>query len=100
MERYVSWDIASKANKWQGQNVVRWRSEEFDRLWKSAETELDPVKRAGLFIRMNDLVIQNGVVVPILWRSNVSAVAGKLRGAETSAWDSDMWRLGHWYREA
>jgi peptide/nickel transport system substrate-binding protein len=100
MERYVSWDIASKANKWQGQNVVRWRSEEFDRLWKSAETELNPVKRAGLFIRMNDLVIQNGVVVPILWRSNVSAVAGKLRGAETSAWDSDMWRLGHWYREA
>ncbi len=100
MERFVSWDIASKANKWQGQNVTRWRSEEYDRLWKAAETELDPVKRAALFIRMNDLVIQNAVVVPVLWRSSVAAVSNKLRAADSSPWDSDLWRLAHWHREA
>jgi len=100
MERFVSWDIASKANKWQGQNVVRWRSEEYDRLWRAAETELDPVKRSALFIRMNDLVIQNAVVVPVLWRSGVSAVSSKLRNADSSPWDSDLWRLASWHREA
>jgi peptide/nickel transport system substrate-binding protein len=100
MERFVSWDIASRANKWQGQNVVRWRNEEYDRLWKAAEAELDPVKRATHFIRMNDLVIDHAVVVPILWRSLASAVSLKLRGAETSAWDSDLWRLASWYRDA
>jgi peptide/nickel transport system substrate-binding protein len=100
MLRYASWEIASKANKWQGQNVVRWRSEEYDRLWKAAEVELDPVKRAALFIRMNDLVIQNAVVIPVLWRNAVSAVSLKLRNAETSPWDSDLWRLASWYREA
>jgi len=57
MRQFVSWDIAQKANHWTGRNVVRWASAEYDRLWKEARTELDPVKRAALFIRMNDLVI-------------------------------------------
>jgi peptide/nickel transport system substrate-binding protein len=34
---------------------TRWRNEEYDRLWKSREAEMDPVKRAAMFIRMNDL---------------------------------------------
>ena len=29
---------------------------------------MDPVKRAAHFIRMNDLVVQNKVVVPLVWR--------------------------------
>jgi peptide/nickel transport system substrate-binding protein len=29
----------------------RWRNEEYDRLWRAAEREMDPVKRAALFIR-------------------------------------------------
>ena len=40
------------------------RNEEYDRSWKAAETEMDPVKRAAHFIRMNDLLIQNVVVDP------------------------------------
>ena len=32
---------------------------------------MDPVKRAALFIKMNDLVIQNVVVIPVLWRNGV-----------------------------
>lgn len=26
MNRYCSWEIASKANKWQGRNVTRWQT--------------------------------------------------------------------------
>ncbi len=57
----------------------------------------DPVKRAALFIRMNDLVIQNGVVIPVLWRNGV-AVATKLRGLDLSGWDTYLWRLPYWYK--
>ena len=46
----------TKANKWQGRNITRWRNEEYDQPTAPAEGELDPVKRAALFIRMNDLV--------------------------------------------
>ncbi len=52
---------------------MRWANAEYDRLWKQAATELDPVKRAALFIRMNDLVIEDVVVIPVVWRHDVLA---------------------------
>jgi len=99
MLQFTSWEAASKDNKWQGRNITRWRSEEYDKLFRSAESELDPVKRAALFIKMNELVIQNVVVIPVVFRPRVAAVATTLR-MEQSGWDSDFWALHNWYREA
>jgi peptide/nickel transport system substrate-binding protein len=56
------------------------------------------VKRAALFVKMNDLVIQNVVVVPIVWRNKVHAVSSRLRGHEISGWDNDTAYLFNWYR--
>ncbi len=100
MLQFVSWEIFSKENKWQGRNITRWRNEESDRLWKAAATEMDPVKRAALFIRINDLLIQNVVVIPIIWRNVVAGASGKLKGTDISGWDSNLWHLAYWYREA
>ena len=100
MDQFVSWEIARKANNWAGQNVVRWSNGEYDRLWKQAATELDPVRRAALFIRMNDLLIEDVVVIPIVWRHEVVAVSHQLQGMELTSWDSNLWDLAHWYREA
>ncbi len=100
MRLFVSWEIAQKANNWAGRNFVRWANAEYDRLWKQAETELDPVKLAALFIRMNDLLIEDGVVIPVVWRKEVSAVSHTLRGMALSPWDSILWDLAFWYREA
>jgi peptide/nickel transport system substrate-binding protein len=100
MDPFVSWEVAAKENKWAGRNNTRWRNEDYDRAWKAAEQEMDPVKRAAHFIRMNDLIVQNVVMVPITWRSNISAVASKLRNTDICGWDSSFWNLTHWYREA
>ncbi|HSF31550.1 MAG TPA: peptide ABC transporter substrate-binding protein [Candidatus Tectomicrobia bacterium] len=100
MRFFVSWEIAQKANNWAGRNSVRWANAEYDRLWKQAETEMDPVKRAALFIRMNDLLIEEVVVIPVVWRQEVSAVSHTLRGLALSPWDSILWDLAFWYREA
>jgi peptide/nickel transport system substrate-binding protein len=100
MDPFVSWEIATKANNWAGRNNTRWRNEEYDRAWKAAESEMDPVKRAALFIRMNDLLTQNNVIVPITWRANISAISNKLRNTDICGWDSSFWNLTHWYREA
>jgi peptide/nickel transport system substrate-binding protein len=100
MNQFTSWEVAAKANKWQGRNITRWRSEEYDRAYSAADTELDPVKRAALFIKMNDLVIQNAVVIPVLWRNGVAASATKLRGMDLTGWDSTFWHLAYWYRQA
>jgi len=96
MNQFTSWEVAGKANKWQGRNITRWRSAEYDTLYRAAETELDPVKRAALFIAMNDLVIKNVVVIPVVFRSRVAAISNRLKDAAQSGWDSDFWNLRNW----
>ena len=99
MNQFVSWQIASKENKWQGTNLTRWHSEEYDRAYKTAQVELDPVKRAALFIRLNEILIENRVLVPIVNRPTVSALSSKLR-AQLSGWDVDLFLLQDWYRDS
>ena len=98
MRVFISQEVATKDNKWSGRNITRWRNDDYDRLWKAAETEMDPVKRAAQFIRMNDMVIQNGVVIPVNWRNGVAAAATKLRGIDLTGWDSNLWRLPYWHK--
>jgi len=98
MLQYVSWEVATKANKWQGRNIVRWQNAEADKLYNQAQTELDPVKRAALFIKMNDLIVADNVL-PLLHRAKVSAVIAKLH-APQSGWDNDLWDLPDWWKEA
>jgi peptide/nickel transport system substrate-binding protein len=99
MRQFVSWEIASKENKWQGRNIVRWRNDEYDKAFKAAEAELDPVKRAALFIAMNDMVVGDPCVIPVVYRPRVSGVSRRLH-ASLSGWDNDLWDLKNWYREA
>jgi peptide/nickel transport system substrate-binding protein len=49
---------------------------------------------------MNDLVIQDVVVIPVLWRNGVSASSARLRSMDLTGWDSTLWRLAHWYEQA
>jgi peptide/nickel transport system substrate-binding protein len=99
MMQFLSSEIASKENKWQGRNITRWRSEEYDKAFRAAESELDPVKRAALFIRMNDLVCGGPATVPVVNRPKVSAVSHKLH-LSISGWDNDLSNLADWYRDA
>ena len=98
MNQFTSWEVATKENKWQGRNITRWRSEAYDKLFRAAESELDPVKRAALFIEMNELVCGDHAVIPVVYRPRVSARANTLR-CMTSGWDTDMGDIRAWYRE-
>lgn len=98
MQQYVSWQFSSKENKWQGRNLPRFKVEEADRLHKAADQELDPVKRAELYIKMNDVVIAEGYVLPLLYRAEVGALA-KSMVAPLSGWDVSLSSLSEWYRE-
>jgi peptide/nickel transport system substrate-binding protein len=98
MRQFLSSEIASKANKWQGRNTTRWQSPEFDAAFEAAKSELDPVKRAALFIKMNDMVVGDHAVIPDVYRPRVSGMSRQLR-APISGWDNDVWDLRNWYRE-
>jgi peptide/nickel transport system substrate-binding protein len=97
--QFLSSEAAAKANKWQGRNITRWQNVDFDRLYHASENELDPVKRAALFVAMNDLLISDVVVIPVVTRPGVVAMSNKLH-APMSGWDNNTWALQDWYRDA
>ena len=99
MDQYTSWEVSSKANKWLGRNICRYRSEEYDKTYRAGEQELDPVKRAALFIRLNDMVVKDNAVIPLITRPRARGANLKLVST-LSGWDLDFSTLQNWYREA
>jgi peptide/nickel transport system substrate-binding protein len=99
LRQFLSTEVATKANKWQGRNITRWQNAEYDAAHKAAQVELDPVKRAALLIKCNELAVNNYVVIPVVARLGVAAVKDKLT-CELTGWDNNTWQLADWYREA
>ena len=99
MEQWTTDQISQKANKWSSRNLVRWSNAEYDAAFKAAQVEFDGVKRAAMFIKMNDLVINDFHVIPLFARPRPRGSALKLN-APLSAWDNDTCFLGAWSRDA
>ncbi|MBR0718722.1 peptide ABC transporter substrate-binding protein [Bradyrhizobium liaoningense] len=99
MKRYISSQVATKENKWQGQNFPRYVNKDYDALIAAAETETDPVKRAALYIKCNDLLWQDTVFIPVMHRLKVEAASNTLRPA-ISGWANETDNIQDWYREA
>jgi peptide/nickel transport system substrate-binding protein len=99
MRRYHSRYVATKENKWQGTNFPRFVNQEYDATIDAAENEIDPVKRAALYIKSNDLLWQETVAIPVMHRIKVGASANTLRPV-MSGWANDLDNLQDWYREA
>jgi peptide/nickel transport system substrate-binding protein len=98
MEQFTTDQIAQKANKWASRNLVRWSNKEYDETFKAAQVELDPAKRAALFIKLNDLVVGDKHIIPLFARPRPYGVGNKLQPV-LSAWDNMTWALGYWYKD-
>jgi peptide/nickel transport system substrate-binding protein len=98
MNQFCSWEASTKENKYQGRNTTRWQSKEYDDTYKAAQTELDPAKRAAMFIKMNDLVVNDNAVIPVVYRRGASGQAKNLV-CELSGWDNNTWDLQNWFKE-
>ena len=99
MEQFTTEQMSQKANKWASRNLVRWSNAEYDATFKAAQVELDPVKRAAMFIKLNDLVVNDKHVIPLFGRPRPYGVINKLNPV-LSAWDNSTWAVGYWYKDA
>ena len=99
MRRWHSRFVATKENKWQGTNFPRWVNKDYDAAIDAAENETDPVKRAALYMKCNDLMLQDTVFIPAMHRLKVEAAANTLRPV-VSGWANETDNLFDWYREA
>jgi peptide/nickel transport system substrate-binding protein len=96
MQRWVSTEIAQKANSWSKPNINRYQNPAFDALWNQAAAELDPVKRAGYFQKMNQIIIDDAIDIPITARNAVAVAKSNLKGTDLSTWSSDLYKLAYW----
>ncbi|MBR0792134.1 peptide ABC transporter substrate-binding protein [Bradyrhizobium manausense] len=97
LNQCVSWEIANKDNKWLGRNISRWSDPEADKAYKAAQNELDPVKRAALLIKVNEIFCEANILVPLLSRNIVGGGVNNLM-TDISGWDVTTWNLASWYR--
>lgn len=90
--------IAQKKNEWSLPNWSRYCNPEFDALFTRSTTELDQNKRVELFVKMNELLIQDAAVIPLVKLTNPVILSVDLKGYSFTAWDAEIWNIADWYK--
>ena len=92
-------EIARRDNDWAGGNAPRWASDEYDAVYEELEGASLGQEREDLIIELNDLLVRNHVLIPLINRATVSsAVSSSLRRVRLNAWDAELWNIHEWYR--
>lgn len=85
--------------QWQGNNMMRFCSEEYDALVAEMAVTGDLDERARLAKAMNDTLMQEYVMMPLTYRGRNSAHANSLGGVIMNVWDSELWNVADWHRK-
>ena len=88
----------SPATQWQGENISRFCSEEYDALYAELTTTADIDERGRIGRELNDMAVQGGSMIPLVHRGRLSAHANSLGGVVLNVWDSELWNVADWYR--
>ncbi len=93
-------EIPSPETQWQGSNIQRFCTAEYDALVDEFATTAGIEARADIAKRMNDMIMQSYSIIPLIHRGGVSAHANSLGGVLISDWDTELWNIKDWYRVA
>jgi peptide/nickel transport system substrate-binding protein len=85
-----------KSNNWSGRNFMKWKSDEYDKLFDQVLVELSPEKAATMWQQLNDLIINDVASVPLVDRKSVAAKAKTLTGPDLRAFDNETWNIAEW----
>jgi peptide/nickel transport system substrate-binding protein len=96
MQAWTCDQIAQKANNWSLSNWARYCNPAYDALYLQSTTETDPIKRQQLFIQMNDLLIEDVALIPMVDLAMVTAINSDLQGLDMTPWDVEVWNIMDW----
>ncbi len=99
MRSWTCDEIAQQSNKWSLGNWARYCNPAYDAVYRRSTAEIDLDERRKLFVRMNDLLMEDVAVIPLVHLVDFSGVSGSLRGLELTPWDVEVWNIKDWYRE-
>lgn len=98
MGGWVCKEAPTPANNWLGANMPRYCNAAYDALSAEMSSTGDLNERARLAKTMNDMLMQDGAMIPLVHRGNVSAHSNTLAGVKLNPWDSELWNIADWSR--
>lgn len=101
-EAYMaSWSckaMPAPSNNWLGENMPRYCNPAYDELIAKLAVTAALEERAEIAKQMNDMLMQEGAMIPLVHRGRVSAKSNKLAGVVMNPWDSELWNIADWSR--
>jgi peptide/nickel transport system substrate-binding protein len=98
MATYACSEIADESNQWLGNNRGRYCSEEYDELVAELAVTAKVDDRAELVKKMNDMLVQDYIIIPLIHRGIPFAHANSLEGVRLNLWDNPLWNIADWTR--
>ena len=98
MANWACSEIPGPDNQWLGGNIARACNAGYDALVAEMAVTASLEARAAIARRMNDILVQNHYVIPLVWRARISAHANTLEGVRINPWDSELWNAADWHR--
>ncbi len=99
LKAWTCGEAAQMSNNWSAANWSRYCNPAYDALYAQSTKELDPDKRRKLIIAMNDLLIEDVAVIPMVERALAFGIGKSLKGVEPTPWDVDVWNIKDWRRK-
>ena len=84
--------------QWQGSNMPRYCDPEYDALHAQMQSTAGIEERAAIGKQLNDMLMQDVAMIPLVHRGRLSAHANSLGGVALNVWDSELWNVADWYR--
>ncbi|MEO9821306.1 MAG: peptide ABC transporter substrate-binding protein [Paracoccaceae bacterium] len=101
-QAYLANGLCDKAPKpdsqWQGENISRFCLPEFDELHAELAKTAGIEARSEIGRKLNDMLVENGGMIPLVHRGRLSAHANSLSGVVLNVWDSELWNVADWHR--
>lgn len=91
--------IPSPQNGWLGRNIPRYCNPEYDKLVSTLASTAELDKRAVISKKLNDMISDEGALIPLVHRGDVSARSNTLEGVRMNSWDSQLWNVADWSRK-
>ncbi len=91
------WNINGAITNYGGSNTERWCNEDYDALWAQLQNATGDA-RYELAIQLNDMLVQDFVALPLVFRASVSAHINSLAGPNISGFETEEWNIEDWMR--
>ena len=99
MGSWVCSEHPTPETNWMGNNMPRYCNPEYDALVAELAGTANINDRARIVITLNDMLMQEGAMIPLIHRGRVSAFANSLGGVRQNTWDSELWNVADWHRK-